>query len=169
MLKDFNSKICLIGMPGSGKTTIGRDLAKLIGYKFLDMDETIKKETHSTISEIFKKKGEKYFRNLEREIFKNVLALKDKLVISTGGGIILNNANELNKTYNIYLKCNYDTLYKRLLRSRDRPLIKDNLKENLKKLLNERKNKYSNIADIIIDANSLKRDNLNSILKEIKK
>ena len=113
MMKDFNYKICLIGMPGSGKTTLGKEIARIFDYEFIDMDSLIKKETGLKISQIFLDKGEEYFRSIETSILEKIILNNKKLIISTGGGIVLRNQKILKKTYNIYLECNIDTLIKR--------------------------------------------------------
>ena len=73
MMKDFNYKICLIGMPGSGKTTLGKEIASIFDYEFIDMDSLIKKETGLKISQIFLNKGEEYFRTIETSILETFL------------------------------------------------------------------------------------------------
>ena len=100
-MKLFNYKISIIGMPGSGKSTIGNDISKLIGYEFYDIDEIIKIRFGMSISEIFTKKGEKKFRQYEKEEFEKILKKKDKILISTGGGFIMINGENLKKTFNI--------------------------------------------------------------------
>ena len=92
MSKKNTLKICIIGMPGSGKSTIGRILSKKLNYKFFDTDESIENETKSKINDIFTNKGEVYFRELETKILNKLIKI-DKIVISTGGGIILKNKN----------------------------------------------------------------------------
>lgn len=82
--------ICLIGMPGSGKSTIGKQLSEKLNYTFFDTDEEIEKREKTKIKDIFSIKGEDYFRSIETLAF-NELIEKKKVVISTGGGIILNN------------------------------------------------------------------------------
>ena len=135
MMKDFNYKICLIGMPGSGKTTLGKEIARIFDYEFIDMDSLIKKETGLKISQIFLNKGEEYFRSIETSILEKIILNDKKLIISTGGGIVLRNQKILKKTYNIYLECNINTLVKRLNSSKERPLIGDNIVKNVNQLL----------------------------------
>lgn len=91
--------ITLVGLPGSGKTTIGKALSSVLGYEFIDTDREIEKLEGITISEIFNSKGEKYFREKEEEYIKKIF-LNKKVVISTGGGMIEN------PTIMRYLKCN---------------------------------------------------------------
>ena len=162
-MKDFNYKICLIGMPGSGKTTLGKEIAKIFKYEFIDLDALIKKETGLKISEIFSNKGEEYFRTLETLILKKIISNDKKIIISTGGGIILRNKKSLKKTYNIYLECDINTLVKRLSSSKERPLIGVNIVENVTQLLIEREILYKKISNAIVDSNKTKKNIINKI------
>lgn len=163
MMKDFNYKICLIGMPGSGKTTLGKEIASIFDYEFIDMDSLIKKETGLKISQIFLNKGEEYFRTIETSILEKTISSDKKIIISTGGGIILRNKKILKKTYNIYLECNIDTLVKRLNSSRERPLIGDNIFKDVNQLLIEREFLYKEISNAIVDSNKIKKNIINQI------
>jgi len=169
MIKDFNYKICLIGMPGSGKSTIGKEIANILGYNFIDTDKLIEVKKGMKISKIFQFKGEEYFRKIEKNIFDKTILLKKKLIISTGGGIILNNRENLKKTYNIYLNCNVSTLMDRLALSKDRPLIEKDSSIDIEKILKERENFYIKVSNLIIDANGLKKNTVINILNKIKK
>jgi len=163
MMKDFNYKICLIGMPGSGKTTLGKEIASIFDYEFIDMDSLIKKETGLKISQIFLNKGEEYFRSIETSILEKIILNDKKLIISTGGGIVLRNQKILEKTYNIYLECNINTLVKRLGSSKERPLIGDNIVKNVNQLLIEREILYKTISNAIVDSNKTKKNIINQI------
>ena len=162
-MKDFNYKICLIGMPGSGKTTLGKEIASIFDYEFIDMDSLIKKETGLKISQIFLNKGEEYFRTIETSILEKTISSDKKIIISTGGGIILRNKKILKKTYNIYLECNINTLVKRLNSSKERPLIRDNIFKDVNQLLIEREFLYKEISNAIVDSNKIKKNIINQI------
>ena len=162
-MKDFNYKICLIGMPGSGKTTLGKEIASIFDYEFVDMDSLIKKETGLKISQIFLNKGEEYFRTIETSILEKIISNDKKIIISTGGGIILRNKKILKKTYNIYLECNINTLVKRLNSSKERPLIGDNIFKDVNQLLIEREFLYKEISNAIVDSNKIKKNIINQI------
>lgn len=86
-------KVFLIGMPGCGKTTLGRIAADRLGLKFVDMDSEIEKAEKRPISEIFSRDGEEYFRNIETETLKNELSGGGDKIISTGGGIVVREEN----------------------------------------------------------------------------
>ena len=166
MMKKKFEKICIIGMPGSGKSTIGRALSDYLKFDFYDTDEQIEIESQSRIKDIFNKEGEEYFRKLERSIFKKLI-LKKKIVVSTGGGIILKNKDLLKQTFNIYLKCDLKTLIKRTLRNKNRPLLKNNVEKNIKILFNDRKEIYNATSDFTINATSNTQKTIEIILQHL--
>ena len=117
--------VYLIGMMGSGKTTTGRVLAKLLSIPLVDLDELIVQKAGHSINDIFKTEGESYFRNLETEILKQVSNSSDQ-VVATGGGIVIDpeNRNRLKTTgLVIYLKTNTNVLWERVKSKKDRPLL----------------------------------------------
>ncbi len=166
MVKKNFEKICIIGMPGSGKSTIGRALSDYLKFDFYDTDEQIEIESQSKIKHLFNKEGEEHFRKLERSIFKKLI-LKNKIIISTGGGIILKNKDLLKQTFNIYLKCDLETLIKRTSRNKNRPLLKNNVEKNIKILFNDRKEIYNEISDLTINATSNTQKTITTILENL--
>ena len=165
MNKD-KERICLIGMPGSGKSTIGKQLSKKLKYSFFDTDNEIEEQEKIKIKDIFSKKGEDYFRSVESVIF-NELMNKKKIVISTGGGLVIKNLNKLKLSFNIYLYCNLDILTQRASRTNLRPLLNQDTSLQIKNLFNERKEIYTKAADITINANINPKNTIKEILKEI--
>ena len=161
------SKICIIGMPGSGKSTIGRALSEHLNFNFYDTDEVIEFDSKSKIRDIFNNEGEEYFRKLERSILKKLI-LNKNVVISTGGGIVLKNKDLLNQTFNIYLRCDIKTLINRTSRNKNRPLLKDNVEKNIKILFNLRKDIYNKVSDLNIDATSNTQNTIRTILDNLK-
>lgn len=159
--------ICLIGMPGSGKSTIGKQLSEKLNYTFFDTDEEIEKREKTKINDIFSIKGEDYFRSIETLAFNELIERK-KVVISTGGGIILNNLEKLNLTFNIYLYCGIDVLIQRASRNNLRPLLSKNTPLQMTNLFNERKDIYIKVADITINATDNQNVTITEILKKIK-
>ena len=149
----------LIGMMGSGKSSVGKLLANKLQFSIIDIDKEIEKDEKLSIKEIFEKKGEDYFREIES---KYLLRKRKSAVVSCGGGIILNKQNrEFLRTsgYTIYLKSSIPTLEIRLLNNNNRPLLNnDNLKENLKNIYNKRKKLYTSTANttVVTDRRSVK-------------
>lgn len=121
--------LILIGYMGSGKSTIGRTLAKRLGYDFIDLDDYIELKENKTIPEIFKAKGEIYFRKAETFYLSELLSSRQDLVLSLGGGTPCYNNNMavvLNAEHaqSIYLKTTIPTLAERLKQEKQaRPLI----------------------------------------------
>ena len=162
---DLNKNIVLLGMMGSGKSTIGSLLSKNINFNFLDIDKFIEKETGLKIYDIFQKKGEIYFRNLEEKITLKFLKGKGK-IISLGGGAFLNKniRKEILKNHiSFWLSWNNSTIIKRILKSKKRPIAFTSSENNLKKLINERSNIYSE-AKFKINCETLTK---NMIVKNI--
>ena len=166
MNKDKNC-ICLIGMPGSGKSTIGKQLSEKLKYSFFDTDQEIEKREKNKIKNIFSIKGEDYFRSVETQVF-NELVERKKIVISTGGGLILNNLEKLKLSFNIYLYCNIDVLIQRASRNNLRPLLSQNTPLQMTNLFNERKDIYIKVADITINATDNQNVTITEIIKKIK-
>ena len=165
MNKD-KERICIIGMPGSGKSTIGKQLSEKLRYSFFDTDEEIEKQEKTKIKDIFSKRGEDYFRSVETTVF-NKLINKNKIVISTGGGLVIKNLDKLKISFNIYLYCNLDILTQRASRNNLRPLLNEDTSSQMKNLFNNRKEIYNKAADITINATINPKNTINEILKEI--
>jgi|TARA_B100001079_G_C16227235_1_gene432996 shikimate kinase len=148
----FNN-IFLIGLMGSGKTSIGKILAKNLKKNFLDIDNEIINKMNLTISEIFEKYGEIKFREMESEILHS-LTIDKNAVISTGGGIILNKKN-ISKMKEIGVIVHLDIDIKaqifRVKNIKNRPLLDGKgLQDKLKKMKIERDKIYKEISDITI-------------------
>lgn len=168
--------IYLIGFRGSGKTTLGKILAKELKKNFIDIDKLIEKKESKSIAEIFKEKGEEYFRKVETLILKEV-ASKDNQIISTGGGIVISEENRKIIQENgitIYLTADIETTYKRIKSDNNRPQLtdKDPLEE-IKFLIEKRKPLYEKLANYTIDTSKLKIEECvkkikEFILKEVK-
>ena len=142
---NLNKNIVLIGMMGSGKSTIGYLLSKNINFNFLDVDKFIEKETDLKIYDIFQKKGEIYFRNLEEKITLKLLKSKGKIISLGGGGFLNKNIRKeiLKNHISFWLSWNNSTIIKRILKSKKRPIAFISSENNLKKLINERSDIYS--------------------------
>jgi len=153
----MKDNIALIGFMGSGKTTVGKILAKTMDMKFVDIDKVIESQEKKSINDIFQKKGQIYFRDLEREVISQE-SLKNNCVIATGGGSILDNENikRLKETsFIVFLNANIECLYLRLKDNTTRPILNDveDKKKVIEELLEKRKFLYQISADYIIDIN----------------
>ncbi|MFH1825504.1 MAG: shikimate kinase [Candidatus Firestonebacteria bacterium] len=159
--------IILLGFMGTGKTTIGKILAKKLEFKFIDVDEIIEERIGKSISKIFKEDGEKKFRIIEKEVVRDVSKLKNT-IISTGGGVVLleKNVNNLRKNgILISLMSSPESILKRVIKDKKRPLLNySNKLKTIKKLLDFRFPYYVNNVDYIIDTSNLSP---NKIVKKI--
>ncbi len=173
--------IYLSGFMGSGKTTVGKLLANCLGISFIDTDSLIEKKTGMTISQIFSKKGESFFREQERLVLLS-LSHESPSVISLGGGMILSESNRRVIAEGIWvnLKATPATLIKRLehfpetlvapkkktvSKARRRPLLGIKIKrENLEELLRQRR-PYYNLASIQVETDGL---SANAVMGNIK-
>ncbi|BCR35667.1 shikimate kinase [Mariniplasma anaerobium] len=141
--------IYIIGMPGSGKTTIAKQLAKNLNYTYIDLDAMIEKDSLMFIEEIFEKYGEKKFRELETNALKEINC--DQAIISCGGGVVtVKNNKELMKGLKLYLDTDITVIKKRLESDYQRPLLKQT---TLEQLYDDRFLKYQDFADAIINNN----------------
>ena len=119
-------KIFLIGLPGSGKSTIGKSLALELAFPFIDLDTEIEKQEGRTIKQIFKQMHEGYFRQLESKALKKYCQSADSFVMATGGGApcFHQGIDIINQTgLSVFLDVSIDTLLKRLHANTDRPLL----------------------------------------------
>lgn len=145
----MKDKVVIIGMPGSGKTTIGKILGRELDLKFYDMDEYIQERTSKSILELFEN-GEDYFRNIETDMCRE-LSKEKNVLISTGGGVVKKkeNIDVLKKDALIIF---LDRPVEKILEDVDvskRPLLKDG-KERVINLYNERYELYKKYADEIV-------------------
>jgi len=168
---EIKKNIVLLGMMGSGKSTIGGLLAKKLNSVLIDIDKKIEKKQNLKISEIFKTKGEAYFRELEFNVTLQSLD-SDNNIISLGGGAFMN--KELRKVLKqksstFWLHWNADTLIKRIKNNDKRPIIKGLDNVEIKKLINER-NKIYYFSDFKIICESLKKTEIvDKIIQKCKK
>lgn len=145
--QDANQEnIALTGLMGSGKSSVGRTIARLLKRKFVDTDFIIEKEEGSTISKIFETRGEDYFRELEKRIIKRVLKSQGQ-IISLGGGTIVNEDNRKlikNGAKLVALVAEPEELYERVKRRSHRPLLtqSEDPLQTLKELWDDRKSAY---------------------------
>lgn len=152
--------IVLIGFMGSGKTSVAKKLAEVSAYKLVDTDKLIEEKENKKISDIFSDNDEKYFRDIESQVLLK-LQSNFNLVISTGGGIVLREANrdvlkKLGKV--VYLRVTPETVVKRLQHDTSRPLLMgDDKHQKVKEIMDYREPIYQDAADIIIDTDNLSK------------
>ena len=150
----FPYNLILIGFMGTGKTTVGKELSRLLEMPLVDMDTWIEKRMNMTIDEIFMTLGEGEFRRFETEIIREVSTQKSS-IISCGGGVVLKNENvELLKSCGkvILLETDAQTIYQRIKDNSERPLLKDKMSEEyIQELFEKRKILYDQAMDITIN------------------
>lgn len=152
-------KIALIGMMGSGKSTISKLLSEKLSYNLFELDEIFEQQEKTSIKEYFKNFGEENFRLKETEILKSTI-LYNNIVISCGGGIVLKKENQEilfnSDVLTIYLETDVENIYNRIKKDNQRPLLQvENPKEEIEKILNSRKELYKK-AQIKIQTNNKK-------------
>ena len=164
----MDKNIVLVGFMGTGKTSIAKKIAEKLDREFIEMDSLIEEREQMSINEIFKIKGESYFRSIENAIVKE-LTKKNNLVISTGGGIVLNPDNIDSLEQNGLLICldaDPEEIYRRVSREQHRPLLEvsDPLKK-IRELLDFRKPYYDKVF-VHINTNG---KSIDAIVKDIEK
>ncbi len=172
--KPVKSNIALIGFMGTGKSSVGRALAKKLGWKFIELDATIEQNAGKPIPQIFKQDGEIVFREIEIQTVKDIARGKH-IVISCGGGVVLNKINiDRLKEHGVvvYLMASPAAISKRTSRDKlVRPLL--NVEDpvgRIKELLKFRKPFYERAADITINTSRLTVEEVaEEIVKQIKK
>jgi shikimate kinase len=121
-------KIVLLGYMASGKSSVGKRLSKKLSMRFIDLDDYIIEKEHMSIQDVFKNKGEIYFRQIESKYLSEILSINDDFILSLGGGTPCygNNMEEINKSdvISVYLQGSIPTIIKRLIKKKSkRPLI----------------------------------------------
>jgi shikimate kinase len=151
--------IFLIGFMGSGKTTVGKVLAKHLGWSCIDTDLLIEAKNNLTIKEIFERYGEERFREMETEALKELEG--EQGVVMTGGGLAAREENrELMKKKGrvVWLNCSFEELSKRIIDDEERPLVTQKGLSGLKSLYEERLTLYKLAADFTIETSHLTVD-----------
>ena len=125
MIYKIKQTVALVGMMGSGKTVIGRGLARKLNAPFIDLDQEIIKSANLEIDEIFNTFGEKFFREKEGRVLERII-YGAPVVLATGGGTLMSEKNLsliLNKTFSIWLKSNPKIIWNRIRNKKSRPLV----------------------------------------------
>ena len=167
----MKNKIFLVGPMGSGKSSTGRLLASKLNLPHFDLDSKIEKHENLTISSIFTKHGEEYFRNLESSMLQK-LSREHEFVMSTGGGCIMRDSNLsiLRQGLVIYLRISIHEQYNRVKNRKHRPLLNtEDALTTLERLNNEREAIYTDISDIQIDVSNLNKEEVLSKVVDLMK
>jgi len=148
-------RIALVGMPGGGKSTVGRQLAKRLGVPFVDSDAVIEQRLHESIRSFFEREGEAPFRDLEEEVIAELLATPAGGVMATGGGAVLreSNRNALHdRSTVVYLRSTPEELFRRLRHDTQRPLLQVNDPlARLRELYTQRDPLYRRVAHFVVE------------------
>lgn len=163
------NKIALVGMMGSGKSTIGKALAQITGFRLLELDEIFEKRENIKIKDFFEQFGEENFRKKESQILFEALE-SNNVIISSGGGVILDKKNReilfSDEILTIYLEASAENIHKRLKNDTTRPLLAgDEPLEKIKKILSERE-KFYNLAKIKINTNNKSIDEITEEIRQ---
>lgn len=164
----FPNRVFLIGPMGSGKTTIGRQLARSLNKDFIDSDREIEALTGATVALIFDVEGEAGFRRRERKVIDE-LTQRDNLVLATGGGVILdpdNRAALRERGTVVYLSAPLHRLYDRVRMDKSRPLLDDaDPRARLAAIVEQRTALYEETADIVMETNT---SSVRQVVKELR-
>ena len=154
----LNKNLVLIGMMGSGKSSIGTILSRKLEFEFIDTDNKIEELEKKTISEIFKKGGERHFRNIEEVVTLKSLKSSSKVIALGGGGFINPNIRKYTQKncISIWLDWKNETLINRIKNSKKRPLAMKMNKFELQKLIIKRSTIY-NLSDYKINCDKLEK------------
>ena len=154
----FKNHIVLVGLPGVGKTSIGKRLSKMLDEIHVDIDKEIQKDQDMSISKLINTKGELFFRDLEKDKLSVIVDSPSALIVSSGGGVVLSGQNRRiikNKSLGVYIKSKTSNIAKRL-DVLSRPLLYNtNKKEQLDAMLKDRSNFYKEVSDIEVDITDL--------------
>jgi shikimate kinase len=159
--------VYLVGMPGSGKSTVGPELAGRLEVPFVELDAEIEAVAGASVGEIFEREGEPRFRELEAAALTEVAA-RDPSVVSCGGGVVLEPANRvlLRATGEVvFLSVPLEVLHERIRPAADRPLIRQ--REDIERLFREREPLYREFAAHVVDASGSPTEVAEAIEREL--
>ena len=155
--------VVLVGMMGTGKTTVGRAVARQLGRPFLDSDLQVEARTRRSVREIFETEGEAVFRRLESEALADAVNLPEPVVIAAAGGVVLDLDNRalLRKAGTVvWLRARPETLVRRVRPGDHRPLLADDPLGVLTLLADQREDLYREVTDVVVDVDGRDRDDV---------
>ena len=151
-------RLVLVGMMGSGKTTVGRQLAARLGWSFLDSDAQVEESTGASVVELFAERGEAAFRAEESRVLAEALATTNPTVVSAAGGVVLAADNRrllADRGIVVWLRAAPATLAARVGSGTGRPLLEDDPAARLAELDAVRRPLYEEVADVVVDVDDL--------------
>jgi shikimate kinase/3-dehydroquinate synthase len=167
MSDTYKNNIFVVGLMGSGKTTIGRILARKLGKRFVDSDHEIESRTGATIPWIFEIEGEQSFRRREADVIRDLTG-QEGIVLATGGGVVLNAESRAylrQRGTVVYLRASVGSIIARTAHDKNRPLLQTaDPRRKLEELSEQREPFYQEVADIVIDTG---RPNVQSMVQTI--
>jgi shikimate kinase len=154
-----NRSVVLVGMPGCGKSAVGRRLAPRLGMSFVDADEEIERAAGKPITDIFKDHGEPYFRDGERRVIARLLASGPQVLATGGGAFIVPETREniRRSGVSVWLKAELPLLMRRVLKKNNRPLLMNDPEASMKRLMTARYPIYAT-ADITVESREVPHD-----------
>lgn len=174
LARRIDRPVVLVGMMGVGKSSVGRKLAATLRLPFVDADEAIEEAAHMPIPDIFATFGEAYFRDGERRVIARLLegeSQERRSVIATGGGAFVNDQTRaliLDKAIPVWLDCDVETLYERVGRKGNRPLLKEgDPREILTRLKTEREPFYAQAPIKVMSGNGPHARTVDQVLRGI--
>ncbi len=148
-------RLALIGLPGSGKTTVGRQLARRLQLAFLDTDQVLEQRLGCSIRDFFANEGESRFRDIEEQVIDELTLAPEGGVLSTGGGVVLRAPNRSHlheRSHVIYLRSTPEEVYRRVRHDQNRPLLQvEDPMQRLRELFAVRDPLYQETAHFIIE------------------
>ncbi len=161
--------IVLVGLMGTGKSTIGKVLSRSLGRPFLDSDALIENRTGRSVRQIFDEDGEEGFRGYEQRVLRDALNENVPAVIAAAGGVVLDPANRAainDHAWTIWLQCDPAVLAKRVANGSHRPLLDTDPEGTLTKMSTDRAALYAEVADLTIDVTSLSMDAAGELVEQ---
>lgn len=161
--------IVLVGLMGTGKSTIGKQLSRSLGRPFLDSDALIENRTGRTVRQIFDEDGEQAFRDLEHRVLRDALNENVPAVVAAAGGAVLDPRSRTHmneRGWVIWLQGDPAVLAKRVVNGTHRPLLDEDPVGTLTKMSADRADLYAEVADVVVDVTPLSMDAAGQLVEQ---